>query len=200
MTTATAIDFHSTLRNGGVVICASALMAASSIVDLRLAEVASAARKHKGAPRDDLMLRSASETSASRRMASGTAAPAAVLRDGAPQPGVRRLRLLWRLLRTRSVIVEAEESACRSARRDAAAHPPHGYFRTFNLNFRNERSRRRRKRFERFLKRIFAFRHLRGRNRQVGPVHLAVVEAAFDRRLDDGEVGRDVEVARRVER
>jgi putative transposase len=42
--------------------------------------------------------------------------------------------------------------------------------------------------------------HLGNCDREVGPAHLAIVEALFDRRLHELEVGRDVEVARGVER
>ena len=41
---------------------------------------------------------------------------------------------------------------------------------------------------------------LDGRQRQVGPVQPLVLEAVLDGRLHHGEIGRDVEIARRIER
>ena len=47
---------------------------------------------------------------------------------------------------------------------------------------------------------IFLRRYLRERLWLVRPMQRGVVEAVFDGRFDDGEIGRDVEVARHVER
>src|SRR6516164_9554603 len=68
--------------------------------------------------------------------------------------------------------------------------------RRFRVNlFRNKR-----RRTERFWKRSELARYLPERLLLVGPVQCRVVEAMHDGGFDDFEIGRDVEIARHVER
>src|SRR5205085_8206028 len=75
-----------------------------------------------------------------------------------------------------------------------------GYFCSRNRRLFVNRFRNKRRRLERFWKHTEFARYLLERLLLVGPVQGGVIEAVHDGGFDDLEIGRDVEVARHVQR